>query len=773
MKQKPITVSSEPSSRALCTLADGLLFLLLLGGMLFSICSAYAIDVDSLKLLGISAGLTVLMLLLYGVRRHRGLWLLAFACLYAFIAWRQRDVLVTGACMAVDQALSTLEIPLQMDTTWLGGTREDVLWFLAMAAALLSLPLGWAVIRGRSGALTVLLTAPWIFPALLLETYPDWLALMALAAGWCVLFISGRSGREDPSGGARMALICFPAVAAMLLLLSVALPREDYVRPAWADSAREQLASTAAEWSESSASNVVGQALSLLSGGDQVSVSLENAGPRSFQNRVVLEVESEYTGRVYLRGTSSAIYTGTEWEPLSDTVYASIGLSEDTIYDPLRGYEPLNFPSLTANSVTPYYEMTISYPSSLSGWMYTPYQLVTTPDEISDVTFEDDSHLERRFGIREKNLYFMPDVLPASVISPYENWVAAQAEAVYRQFVYEHYLDVPEGFEAILTEWLARVDTLMQEQFGMTLSELNGDGVMPLWSPTTVAGLLALSTEYDLDTPYTPEGEDFVDYFLNESHRGYCVHYATAGTLILRAFGVPTRYVTGYTVEIPASGTAEVLDSDAHAWVEMYVDGYGWYPVEMTPASGTGIDSIAPMVQAPNTEPEVEEPEPDEEETPVENPETEEPTTQPNQPEQDTQSDNSTEDRQQGTQQEEQSEAQNGRGWLYLVIPAVCVVAAVPLRRSICRALRRRRYEAADTNRAVIAVYCDLQRLRPFGADPETVLGELARKAKFSQHRLSEEERTEALSKAADERKRVYDALPALRRWWFQWILAL
>lgn len=769
MRKESRVVSSGTSSRALRLLTDGMVLLLLLGGMAFSIQSVYQISADALELGLICALLTVLMLILYGVR-HRGIVMLLFICVYVAIGWQERENLMAGACMAVEQALTTLNLPLKMDATWMGGTFRDVQLFLTMALALLSVPIGWAVLRGRSGGLAIFLTVPWILPALFLDLYPDWTAFLAMATAWGVLLINGRAGGEDVAGGARMTLVCIPAVAAMLLLLTFALPQEDYERPEWADAARERLEATASEWSAGS-SSVVGQALSALSGGDQVSVSLENAGPRSFQNRVVLEVESDYVGRVYLRGTSSAVYTGTEWEPLSDTVYASIGLTDDATHDPLNGYEPLNFPAMAASGDTAYYEMRITYPTSLSGWMYTPYQLLTTPDEISDVTFEADSHLERRFGIREKNLFFMPDALPDSDTMRELPWDAAQAEAIYRQFVYEHYLDVPEDFLEVYNRWGMEVMKEIDSWDLMSgLSTYTGPYASSMASAELVAAMLERSTTYDLDTPYTPEGEDFVDYFLNESHTGYCVHYASAGTLILRLYGIPARYVTGYTVDIPASGQAEVLDADAHAWVEIYLDGYGWYPVEMTPAVSTGIENPAPMVQAPEEETE---PEPEVEPEEEEKPEPDAPAPEKENPDQTETPDGKTPETPEKPQPEQETDGEERSSMLYWGILIVFVLAVIPARRAACTALRKRRFAMADRNRAVIAVYGYLKRLEPFGADPDGALGDLARKAKFSQHRLSEEERTQALEIAAAERSRVDGTLSALRRWWVRWILGL
>ena len=63
--------------------------------------------------------------------------------------------------------------------------------------------------------------------------------------------------------------------------------------------------------------------------------------------------------------------------------------------------------------------------------------------------------------------------------------------------------------------------------------------------------------------------------------------------------GIKARYVSGYAVstskfKMDSDGnyTAEVLDNQAHAWTEIYIDSVGWVPVEMTPGNKTGIDRL-------------------------------------------------------------------------------------------------------------------------------------------------------------------------------------
>ena len=104
--------------------------------------------------------------------------------------------------------------------------------------------------------------------------------------------------------------------------------------------------------------------------------------------------------------------------------------------------------------------------------------------------------------------------------------------------------------------------------------------------------LLWSTTEYSQNLKPVPEGADFAEYFLLEQKRGFCVHYATAGTLVLRMLGIPARYVSGYVVfpedfkENPdGTFTAEVKDYQGHAWTEVFQESTGFFPQEMTPPS--------------------------------------------------------------------------------------------------------------------------------------------------------------------------------------------
>lgn len=107
--------------------------------------------------------------------------------------------------------------------------------------------------------------------------------------------------------------------------------------------------------------------------------------------------------------------------------------------------------------------------------------------------------------------------------------------------------------------------------------------------------VLAVVDQLDSMCSYTltPNSElylgagSILEAFLYDVKEGYCSHFATAACAILREMGVPVRYAEGYiAAELESnrgSYRTTVLDRDAHAWIEIYYEGMGWIPYEVTP----------------------------------------------------------------------------------------------------------------------------------------------------------------------------------------------
>ena len=104
----------------------------------------------------------------------------------------------------------------------------------------------------------------------------------------------------------------------------------------------------------------------------------------------------------------------------------------------------------------------------------------------------------------------------------------------------------------------------------------------------TVRALLEMFREqpfrYTLDPPRL--ADNAMDEFLFETRRGFCEHYASAFTLVMRAAGIPARVVTGYQGGEfnPLGGYLLVRQSDAHAWSEVWIERQGWVRVDPTAA---------------------------------------------------------------------------------------------------------------------------------------------------------------------------------------------
>ncbi len=93
---------------------------------------------------------------------------------------------------------------------------------------------------------------------------------------------------------------------------------------------------------------------------------------------------------------------------------------------------------------------------------------------------------------------------------------------------------------------------------------------------------------------------DPIEHFLFESRRGFCEHYAGSFALLMRLTGIPARIVTGYQggSRNPLADHWVVRQSDAHAWVEIWLPDNGWVRIDPTAAVAPqrierGIDGAA------------------------------------------------------------------------------------------------------------------------------------------------------------------------------------
>lgn len=101
---------------------------------------------------------------------------------------------------------------------------------------------------------------------------------------------------------------------------------------------------------------------------------------------------------------------------------------------------------------------------------------------------------------------------------------------------------------------------------------------------------------YTLGAP--PLGDEPVDEFLFDTRQGFCEHYASAFAYLMRAAGIPARIITGYlgTEYNPIGNYHIVRQSNAHAWVEVWLEGRGW--VRQDPTGAVAPDRIEQGIDA-------------------------------------------------------------------------------------------------------------------------------------------------------------------------------
>ncbi len=759
-------------ARLLLAAADWLTLLLLAAGALFPCLSAYGIS----DRYGFDLG-GVLAFCVFGS--------LAAAAVFTWRRWYWAVLAVLAA-----EGLVFWRLWAHMEEDWLrvrepglGDLLEQSPGALILLYVLALLLLGWTVVRARAWWLAAAAVVLPVLPAIQSGVLPAWGAMLAGFAGWGSMLLTGLFDRRDPRSLGRARLLSLGGMAALTVLLVMALPMEGYIRPQWATDARVSLIqgvnrqlerffspeelendlltqlgldlTIPSEGTGSGTGSGSGGgplAIESVSGGSGQRENLLNVGPQRYTLRQVMTVRTNQpnsAGRVYLRGVSFDTYTGTSWEQSERDLSGSWQYPIMTVPDRQE------------------YTMSIRF-TNVHGIWYYPYRFAgggTMSESGRLIAVEDDlpaSELQPFRGEEFDTLYCPGG--PEDGFVPLESEAAAALDAYrntsgfsrsYLTMSSSLWNSLQQNVEA-LQQMPGAVDSRLPEQFRPALT-----------AAAQTAAYLASIAAYDPNTPAMEEGEDFIAHFLEEG-RGYCVHFATAGTILLRMQGIPARYVSGYVADLDTRGRGAVQDSDAHAWVEIFLDGYGWYPVEMTPgysggASGVGLEGAAAVSEPEEPEPEVPEEEPEEEPLPEEEP--------PDREEE------NPEELSPGGENPEAGEAPGGAEpegrsfaalWKALSIAAVfwAVLCAAYL---LAQLVRKRAREDRDTNRSVLNAYGRYQRLRRWGCGEDEELIRLAKKAKFSQHTLTAEER-EAAWKCLDEDLRQSRIGQPLRR---RWLLAM
>ncbi len=347
-----------------------------------------------------------------------------------------------------------------------------------------------------------------------------------------------------------------------------------------------------------------------------------------FQHVKMMTLITGYTGDIHLRSFVGAMYNQNRWDKLSDEVYTD----NRTIFDgsicnidiynqqanlyaiieqdkDLVSYMYGDFKNYFNKVGNRKYYVQLELRTDKNYW-YMPYG---NGYSVSKKSAPDSYPLDCAEGSIAGRQYCEKDIDYDAITSRIAAYNGTNAkmnqyiawEKQYRAFVYHQYANQVVDYSMYIDS--ARVAV---PQFSGNIHS----AADKLAFANYLKAYFEEHFKYSLKTGALKEHEDFVKNFLAYDKEGYCTHFASAATVIMRNAGIPARYVEGYHIQSNSSVaqnikeyadifentnfkvenkytlyTIPVLDSSAHAWTEIYIDGYGWIPLEFTPGYTSNI----------------------------------------------------------------------------------------------------------------------------------------------------------------------------------------
>lgn len=255
---------------------------------------------------------------------------------------------------------------------------------------------------------------------------------------------------------------------------------------------------------------------------------------------VNLPVEENLNRNIYLKGYVGGEYNSNCWKQVNDNDYKDLQkkLDNKDISGMVQNISSSEIAEVNG-SLKGTSEKFINYKGKMQienidankEYAYLPYASIYTDDFIYSKDLGCSAKDQDKYSVEYYNYEEDIDTIENIFSSKRDNDIN-KLEAIYRNYVHEVYTKLPSN----------SLKDIKQKYKG--LSERNS-----LISCINIAKKAVLEgTKYDLQPGTLPWGKDFVEYFLNENRKGYCVHFASAGAVILRAMGVPARYVEGYVI---------------------------------------------------------------------------------------------------------------------------------------------------------------------------------------------------------------------------------
>ncbi len=274
---------------------------------------------------------------------------------------------------------------------------------------------------------------------------------------------------------------------------------------------------------------------------------------------VLFKVNSTAEGYIYLKEISYGDYNGTGYSSADEISFS--GLNPQAYYASL----------LTQN------EHTVIVKGSSK--FYMPYYATTGNNAYggSDIAFSYSGNLGQ---LSSYNAGFYHEDFLTSIPN---NSLGSQDDAYYNS-VRANYLTTHQPSVNAINTYLANNNRSVND---WKTRYQNGNASEKQAVIKEISIFVSSIGTYNLE--YNHEGETNKIIGLLDYETGICQHYAATGTMLYRMAGIPARYTTGFMVKVTQPGQdTDVTNMDAHAWVEVYVEDYGWIQVEVTASLTSG-----------------------------------------------------------------------------------------------------------------------------------------------------------------------------------------
>ena len=181
--------------------------------------------------------------------------------------------------------------------------------------------------------------------------------------------------------------------------------------------------------------------------------------------------------------------------------------------------------------------------------------------------------------------------------TPIKNLDPGRFDRIYRvgSFVrtkpYEKILGTPMGSKTWDKKlWTQYTDAPSDPRYRELASDIIST-IKPQYSKEPIIQALAVKLWLDDNCTYSRKcshsgAQDPTASFLFGDRTGYCVYTAHSACYLFRTLGIPSRVCGGYAVNERfrrGSSTVLILGKYSHLWPEIYVEGFGWLIIDISP----------------------------------------------------------------------------------------------------------------------------------------------------------------------------------------------